>query len=83
MYPDIIFHENPSNGSCAVPRGKIDSHDEANSHFSQFFQLLKIKIYISTSSLGQENNDGWPWLEAAMSIFNVRFLSKSSPFCKK
>jgi hypothetical protein len=35
-YANIKFNENTSNGSRAVPCGKTDSHDEANSRFSQF-----------------------------------------------
>jgi len=33
---NIKFQENPSSGSGAVPCGRTDRHDEANSRFSQF-----------------------------------------------
>ena len=35
-YPSIKFHENPSHVSRAVPCGRTDGHDEANSRFSLF-----------------------------------------------
>jgi len=35
-YSNIKFHENLSSGSCVVPCRRMDGHDEANSHFSQF-----------------------------------------------
>jgi hypothetical protein len=38
----IKFNENPSSGSRAVP----DRHDEANIHFSQFFELA-CKLHFS------------------------------------
>jgi len=37
-YSDIKFYENPSIVSQVVPCGQIDRHDEANSHFWQFFE---------------------------------------------
>jgi len=41
----IKFHENPSSGSRGVPCGRTDrrrdKHDEANSHFSQFFERVQ------------------------------------------
>ena len=37
-YPNIKFHENLSGGSRAVPCGRAGRHDEANSHFSQYFK---------------------------------------------
>jgi len=40
-YSNIKFHKNPSSGSRVVPCGQTDKrtdrHDEANSHFSQFY----------------------------------------------
>jgi len=33
---NIKFHKNPSSGSRAVPCGRTEGHDEANSRFSQF-----------------------------------------------
>jgi len=35
-YSNIKFHENPSSGSRAVPCGRTDRHDDANSSFSRF-----------------------------------------------
>jgi hypothetical protein len=39
-YPDIKFHESPSNGSgvvlCGHSHGRTDRHGEANNCFSQF-----------------------------------------------
>jgi len=32
---NIKFHENPSSESRVVPCGRMDGHDETNSHFSQ------------------------------------------------
>ena len=44
-YSNIKFHENPSSGSRAVPYGRTDGHDKANSRFSQrgdvFFHRIK------------------------------------------
>ena len=44
-YSNIKFHENPSSGSRVVPYGRTDrrtnKHDEANSHYSQFFETPK------------------------------------------
>ena len=52
--------------------------------FHNFAKPLKIKIDGAASSGGQEKCDGWPWplLEAALSIFKVRFSSKSSSFAR-
>ena len=33
---NIKFHENPYSGSQVVPCGRMDRHDKANSHISQF-----------------------------------------------
>jgi len=33
---NIKFHENPSSEGRAVPCGRTDRHDEANTRFSQF-----------------------------------------------
>jgi len=38
-YPSIIFYENPPSGSRVVPFGRTDRHDEANSRFSQVYEL--------------------------------------------
>jgi hypothetical protein len=35
-YSITKFHENPSSGSRVVPRGRTDTHDEAQSRFSKF-----------------------------------------------
>jgi len=35
-YSNIKFHENPSDGSRVVQRGRMDTHDEAKSCFLQF-----------------------------------------------
>jgi hypothetical protein len=40
-YSVINLHENPSIGSRVVPCGQTDRHDEANSRFSQFFELVQ------------------------------------------
>jgi hypothetical protein len=39
-YSNVNFHENPSRGRQDVPCGwtETDRQDEANSHFSQFFE---------------------------------------------
>jgi hypothetical protein len=41
-YSNIKFHDNTSSGRRVVPSGRTDGrkdrHDEANSHFSQFFK---------------------------------------------
>ena len=39
-YSNIKFHENPSSGNRVVPYGRMDRHDEANSHFSQFCERV-------------------------------------------
>jgi hypothetical protein len=35
---NIKFYENLPNGSRVVPRGRTDTHDEANSRFSKFYE---------------------------------------------
>jgi hypothetical protein len=35
-YSNIKFNENPSSGTRDVPCGQTDSHEKANSRFSQF-----------------------------------------------
>jgi len=40
-YSYITFHENVYGGSWEVPRGRTDRHDEANCHFSHFFNVPK------------------------------------------
>jgi hypothetical protein len=37
-YSNIKFNGNPSGGSRVAPCGQTDRDDEANSHFSQFFE---------------------------------------------
>jgi hypothetical protein len=55
-YPNIKFHENPSNGSRVVPCGRTCRHDEANSRFLQFCegaQKLRWFMYLSVSVMQQ------------------------------
>ena len=37
-YSNIRSHENPSCGNRLVRSGRTDGHDEASSHFSQFYE---------------------------------------------
>jgi len=37
-YSNVKFHEKPSSGSRVVPCGRTDTHCEANSRFSEFYE---------------------------------------------
>jgi len=37
-YSHIKFHKNPPHGIRVVPRGRTDTHEEANSPFTKFYE---------------------------------------------
>jgi hypothetical protein len=53
---NIKIHKNPSSGRRAVPRGRTDRRDEANSRFSQFCERAqklhdKVIIHVFTAEV--------------------------------
>ena len=44
-YSNIKFHKTPSNVSRVVPCGQTDGHEQANSHFPQFCERAKQKMF--------------------------------------
>ena len=55
-YSKIKIHENLSGGSRVVSCGRTDRQDEANSHFSQFYEGIW-KLFIITSWTILHNSD--------------------------
>jgi hypothetical protein len=54
---NMKFHQNPSSRSRVFPCGRKDTHDEANSRFSQFRERAKEIRILKTQRIYVVHND--------------------------